>query len=69
MKNFKIIFGSVLVFSGFIGMIACAIAATVFMIQNPDMTAMRRFLEYPEPSVCCIINYIGVKVGAWMVKN
>lgn len=68
MKKFKTIFGSILIFSGFIGMIACGIATTVFMFQNPDMTAMRRFLEYPEPVIWCIVDYIGIHVGAWMVK-
>lgn len=69
MKKIKDIVGCCLVFGGFIGMIACVIASYVFMFQNPDMTAMRRCLEYPWPSVWCIINYIGIRVGAWMVKD
>lgn len=69
MKNLKGIIGCGLVLCGFIGIIACAIAALVFRCKNPDMTEMRRFLEYPWPTVWCIVDYIGVQVGLWMVKN
>lgn len=30
-----------------IGMLACVISATVFYFQNPDMTELRRFIEFP----------------------
>lgn len=69
MKKIKETIGCSLIFGGLIGMIACVIASYVFMFQNPAMTAMRRFLEYPWPSVWCIINYIGINVGYWMVKD
>lgn len=69
MKNLKSTIGLCLILGGFLGMIACVIAAGVFTWQNPDMTEMRRFLEYPWPSVWCIVDYVGIQVGMWMVKN
>lgn len=69
MKKVKGIVGCALILCGFIGIIACVIASYVFMWQNPDMTAMRRFLEYPQPTVWCIVDYIGIQVGLWMVKK
>ena len=69
MKNFKGIFGCALILCGFLGMFACIIASCVFSWQNPDMTTMRRFLEYPQPSVWCIVDYIGIQVGLWMVNK
>lgn len=69
MKNLKTIIGCGLILCGFLGIIACAIAAVVFTWSNPDMTEMRRFLEYPWPTVWCIVDYIGIQVGMWMVKD
>ena len=69
MKNLKAWVGIVLYLVGFIGVIACAIAATVFAWRNPDMTGMRRFLEYPEPTVWCIVDAIAMEVGRRLVKN
>ena len=69
MKKLKKMIGSGLILCGFLGMLACAIAALVFKCQNPDMTEMRLFLEYPWPTVWCIVDYIGMQVGFWMVKN
>jgi hypothetical protein len=69
MKNVKGVIGCVLILCGFLGMLACIIASCVFSWQNPDMTAMRRFLEYPQPSVWCIVDYIGIQVGIWMVRK
>lgn len=69
MKNLKTVIGFVLILCGFLGILACIIASWVFIWQNPDMTTMRRFLEYPQPSVWCIVDYIGIQIGLWMVKS
>lgn len=69
MKNLKSTIGLGLILGGFIGIVACVIANYVFMWQHPDMTTMRRFLEYPWPTVWCIVDYIGIQIGIWMVKN
>lgn len=31
-----------------IGMLACAVSAAVFHSQNPDMTEIERYLEFPS---------------------
>lgn len=43
-----------------IGMLACVVSATVFHFQNPDMTELRRFIEFPWPTigaVICLVVY------------
>ena len=69
MKKAKGMLGLALIFCGFIGMIICAISACVFVCRNPDMTEMRRFLEYPWPTVWCIVDYVGVRVGCMLIKK
>lgn len=69
MKNLKVWIGIILYFAGFIGVIACAIAAIVFAWQNPDMTNIRRFLEYPDPTVWCIVDAIAMEIGQRLVKG
>ena len=69
MKNFKGTIGLGLILGGFLGMVVCVIAAHVFTWQHTDMTEMRRFLEYPWLTVWCIVDYIGIQVGIWMVRK
>lgn len=69
MKKVKEIIGFSLVLCGFLGILLCVVAACVFAWQNPDMTEMRRFLEYPWPTVWCIVDYIGIQIGKWMVED
>lgn len=69
MKTLKGIIGCMLILCGFIGMIICAISACVFILQNPNMTEMRRFLEYPWPIVWCIVDYVGMRIGFLLVKK
>lgn len=69
MKGFKIWIGLALFFVGLIGIIACAIAACVFAWKNPDMTEIRRFLEYPWPTVWCIVDVVAMEVGRQIVEN
>ena len=67
MKNKKII-GFILMICGLIGLLACAIAAGIFYLQNPDMTALRRLIEYPAPTIWAIIYYIVAQVGLHLGK-
>ncbi len=64
--KFKEFIGAVLFFGGIIGMVICAIASGIFYFQNPDMTDLRRLIEYPEPTiwmvVCFVCEWIGVKM-------
>jgi hypothetical protein len=69
MKDFKGILGCALISCGLIGMIVCAIAACVFAWQNPYMTEMRRFLEYPWPTVWIIVDCVGIHVGCWLIES
>lgn len=59
----------VLVFGGFVGLIASVIATFVFYFQNPDMTELRRFMEYPTPTICGIVCFIAVEVGLYLCKR
>lgn len=69
MKNFKAWIGLILFFGGFIGIIVCAIAACVFAWENPDMTEMRRFMEYPWPTVWCVVDAVAMEIGYHITKN
>jgi hypothetical protein len=69
MKKIKDIIGCGLILCGFIGIIICAIAGCVFAWSNPDMTEMRRFLEYPWPTVWIIVDYIGIHIGLHLIKK
>lgn len=63
----KEVIGALLIIGCFIGLIACGIAAFGFYFQNPDMTALRRFMEYPDPSIWAVICYIGARIGLGMI--
>lgn len=62
-KNIKALIGIILMLGGFIGLIACGIAAFVFYFQNPDMTDLRRFIEYPGPSIGAVVCLICEAIG------
>lgn len=53
MKKIKIktIIRLALMIVSLIGMIACSVSATVFYIRNPDMTELRRLIEFPWPTI------------------
>ena len=59
----------VLIIGGFVGLIASVIAASVFYFQNPDMTELRRFMEYPTPTIWGIVCFIAVEVGLYLCKR
>ena len=69
MKDLKAWIGIILFFAGLIGCFACAIASGVIAWQNPDMTQMRRFLEYPELTVWSVVNVLAVLIGERLVKD
>ena len=69
MKNVKVILGFIMVFGGFIAAMGCVIAALVFAFQNPDMTELRRLLEYPGPSVIGLISLGIMYLGAKILKS
>lgn len=65
----KALIGIILILGGFVGLIACAIAATVFYFKNPDMTDLRRFLEYPAPSIGAVVCLICEAIGRGMIGS
>lgn len=67
MKKFKSFIRIALVIGGMIGIIACIVAAWVFMFHNPDMTDMRRLIEYPAPTIWSIVCLVAVLVGKHMI--
>lgn len=67
--NLTAIIGCILVVLAFISMIGCVIAAVIFYYQNPDMTALRRFIEYPAPSIIALIAIIVAYVGKYLISR
>jgi hypothetical protein len=65
----KAICGIIMVFGGIIAAIGCVIASIIFAFQNPDMTELRRFLEYPGPSIIALISLAVMKIGVNMIKS
>lgn len=64
----KEIIKNILIFGGIIGMIICAVMAAVFHFQNPDMTDLRMFMEYPGPTIWAIVCYVCSQIGINMGK-
>lgn len=61
--------GVMLTIIGFIGIMFCIISSLVFMIRNPDMTELRRFIEYLEPIVGGVLSFLIVKIGTYLVTS
>lgn len=68
-ENIKSLIGIILMLGGFVGLIACAVAALVFYLQNPDMTDLRRLIEYPGPSIGAIVCLICEAIGRGMFSS
>lgn len=59
----------VLTIVSLIGMLACVVGATVFYLQNPDMTELRRLIEFPWPTIgfmACLVVYV---IGEYVIKD
>lgn len=52
-----------------IGMLVCVISATVFHFQNPDMTELRRFIEFPWPTIGAAICLTVFGIGMYVIKD
>ena len=52
-----------------IGMLACVISATVFHFQNPDMTGLRRFIEFPWPTIGAVVCLVVYVIGEYIIKD
>ena len=58
-----------LILISLIGMLACVISATVFYFQNPDMTELRRFIEFPWPTIGVVICLVVYVIGEYVIKD
>lgn len=65
----KTIIGLVLMIISIIGMVACAVCATVFYFQNPDMTELRRFIEFPWPTIGAVVCLAVFGIGKYAIKD
>ena len=65
----RTIIGLVLMSISLIGMLACAVSATIFRIQNPDMTELRRLIEFPWPTIGATICFVMYGAGKYVIKD
>ena len=57
---------AIMMIVGIMGLLICGIWATVLHFQNPDMTELRLFLEFPQVTIigvaCAIIEFVGIEI-------
>ena len=68
-SNLTAIIGCILIIVAIIAIIGSAVAAVIFYFQNPDMTELRRFIEYPAPSIIALIAIVVVYVGKYLISR
>lgn len=68
-SNLTAIIGCILIVLAIIAIIGSAVAAVIFYFQNPDMTELRRFIEYPAPSIIALIAIVVVYVGKYLISR
>ena len=59
----------VLMIVSLIGMLACSVSATVFYIQNSDMTELRRLIEFPQSAIGVVICLAVFGIGKYVIKD
>lgn len=67
--NLTAIIGCILIVLAIIAIIGSAVAAVIFYFQNPDMTELRRFIEYPAPSIIALIAIVVAYVGKYLISR
>lgn len=67
MKKFKFWFGIFLTAVGVCALVVCTVGGVVNLFRYPDMTEMRRLLEFPEFSIIAIGGAISIYFGAFIV--
>ena len=65
----KIWLGIAIELIGVGGFFACIIIAAVYCWRHPDMTDMRRLMEFPHPYIGSLISYVMCLVGHRMSKG
>lgn len=51
------------------GMLACSVSAMVFYIRNPDMTELRRLIEFPWPTIGVVVCLVVYGIGKYVIKD
>lgn len=51
------------------GMLVCSVSATVFYIRNPDMTELRRLIEFPWPTIGVVVFLVVYGIGKYVIKD
>lgn len=63
----KTIIRLVLMLFSVIGMFICLISATIFYFQNPDMTELRRLIEFPWPTIGLVVCSVLYGIGKYVI--
>lgn len=57
---------TIMMIVGFIGLLICGIWAMILRVQNPDMTEMRLFFEFPQVTIiaviCAVMGIVGKEI-------
>lgn len=68
-KNDKFVWaGLILAALCLVVIIGCGIASIVISVKNPDMTEMRRLVEYPQPAIIGCIALVGMFVSKFLIE-
>lgn len=68
-KNEKFMWaGLILAALCFAVIVGCGVASIVFSVKNPDMTEMRRLMEYPQPVIIGCVALVGMFVSKFLIK-
>ena len=68
-SNIKTIVRLAFIVMSLLGMIACAIGKIFFYFQNPDMTELRRFIEFPWPTIGVVACLTMFGIGLFVIKD
>lgn len=63
----KTIIRLVLILFSVIGMFICLISSTIFYFQNPDMTELRRLIEFPWPTIGIVVCLMVYGIGKYVI--
>ena len=67
--NLTAIIGCILIILAIIAGIGCVVASVILYFQHPDMTELRRFIEYPAPSIIALIAIVVAYVGKYLISR
>lgn len=68
-SKIKTIIRLALMIISLMGMLACVVSATVFYFQNPDMTELRRLIEFPWSTIGFVACLAVYGIGKYAIKD